>query len=756
LVHMGPRPSGTVGRHAPGMSRMIEIRIHGRGGQGGVTLSKILAQARHMEGKSVQAFGVYAAERSGAPLQAFLRYDDRPIANRNLIYEPDHIIVLDPTLVSPTIVAGLKPRAFILINSPEGPQAFARQEALAPYRIATIDATSIARAHKLGTRSLPIVNSALAGAAERLLEMPIDSLLEALREMGFSGQNAKAAREAYDSVRVLESRGALSRNQKVTVPTVLIPGLIAGNTGAPPTIRTGQWASEQPVRQDSVPPCNFSCPAGNNVQGFLDALAKDDIDRALSVLLQTTPFPSVCGRVCPGFCMQACNRASFDEPVNVRALERFAGDNGRVTLTCQDKRPQAVAVVGSGPAGLSGAYHLALLGYRVTVFESDSELGGLLRTGIPSYRLPRETLDRDIGRILALGVQVVTNHPVDRAKLEQLRKLYDAVLVATGLQKPTNVDLAPDDGTVIQALDFLNKARKGEIDTLDGHVVVVGGGNTAIDSARSAWRLGAKSVTVVYRRTRAEMPAISEEVDEAIDEGISFEFLLSPVKLQLRSGSHVLVCQRMELGPPDPDGRRKPVPVPGEVIEIACDRVLLALGQYADLSLLPDGTKLAGEHRPAPVGHAIVTAGDLLTNEGTVTAAIGCGREMALRLHEEWTGQPNLPPKASPEEVIQADRIRFHLFTHSMKNREHATPVDERRHTFTEVHRGLDSYEEARRCLSCGVCNACDLCLSACPDGVLLRVNGELVFDYDYCKGCGVCVSECPRAVIYMKTVGQE
>ncbi len=735
---------------------MTEIRIHGRGGQGGVTLAKILAQARHLEGKSVQAFGLYAAERSGAPLQAFIRYDDHPIENRNLIYEPNHIIVLDPTLVSATIVAGLKPQAFILINSPEPPQTFGQQEALSPYRVATVDATSIARAHKLGTRSLPIVNSALAGAAERLLEMPIDSLLEALREMGFSGKNAEAAREAYDSVHVLEQRAVPVRIQKVTVPNKMIPGIVDGNTGAPPTIRTGQWASQQPVRQDSVPPCNFSCPAGNNVQGFLDALAKDDIDRALAVLLQTTPFPSVCGRVCPGFCMHVCNRASFDEPVNVRALERFAGDYGRVTLTCQAERPQLVAVVGSGPAGLSGAYHLALLGYRVTVFESDSELGGLLRTGIPSYRLPREALDRDISRILELGVKVVTNHPVDRAKLEQLRDSYDAVLVATGLQKLTNVDLASDGGTVIQGLDFLNKARKGEIDTLDEDVVVVGGGNTAIDSARSAWRLGAKSVTVVYRRTRTEMPAISDEVDEAIDEGISFEFLLSPMKLQSHKGAYILVCQRMELEPIDQDGRRKPVPVPGEVINIACDRILLALGQYADLSLLPDGTKLAKENWPAPVSHGIVPAGDLLTNEGTVTAAIGCGHEMAIRLHEEWTGQQILQPRATPEEVIRADRIRFHLFTHSMENREHAIPVNERRVTFAEVHRGLDNYEEARRCLSCGVCNACDLCLSACPDGVVLRVNGELVFDYDYCKGCGVCVSECPRAVIYMKTVGQE
>ena len=735
---------------------MTEIRIHGRGGQGGVTLAKILAQARHREGKSVQAFGLYAAERSGAPLQAFLRFDDHPIVIRNLIYEPDHIIVLDPTLVSTVIIAGLKPDAFILINSSDTPDNFAQRAMFSSYRLATVDATSIARAHRLGTQSVPIVNTALAGAAERLLGNPIDSLLEALGEMGFSENNADAARDAFDSVQVREREAAPARRQSVTVPTTLIPGLIDGNTGALPTIRTGQWASQQPECRESVPPCNFSCPAGNNVQGFLDALAKDDVDGALKVLLQTTPFPSVCGRVCPGFCMHQCNRANFDEPVNVRALERFAGDHGHVTLKRQADRPQKVAVVGSGPAGLSGAYHLALLGYQVTVFESDSEIGGLMRTGIPSYRLPREALDRDIRRILDLGVMTITNHPVDRTELERLQESYDAVLVATGLQKLTNVDLAVDDGTVTQGLDFLNKVRRGEIHISGEDVVVVGGGNTAIDSARSAWRLGAKNVTVVYRRTRAEMPAISDEVDEAIDEGISFRFLLSPTKIQSRNGSHALVCQQMELGPPDPDGRRKPVPVPGAVMEIACDRVLLALGQSADLSLLPDGTRLAREHQPSPDGHGVVTAGDLLTNEGTVTAAIGCGREMALHLHELWSGQKLIQPKAKPEEVIRAERIRFHLFTHSMENREHAISVNDRRGTFEEVHRGLDSYAEARRCLSCGVCNDCDLCLIACPDGVVRRVNGELVFDYDYCKGCGVCVSECPRAVIYMKTVGQE
>jgi 2-oxoacid:acceptor oxidoreductase gamma subunit (pyruvate/2-ketoisovalerate family) len=734
---------------------LTEIRIHGRGGQGGVTLAKILAQARHREGKSVQAFGLYAAERSGAPLQAFLRFDDNPVVNRNLIYEPDHIIVLDPTLVSPVIVTGLKPNAFILINSSETPQAFGKQTTLSAYRIATVDATAIARAYKLGTQSVPIVNTALAGAAERLLDMPLEPLLDALSDMGFGERNIEAAREAFDSVKILERTATPASSQRVAVPAGFVAGVVDGNIGSRPAIRTGLWASQQPEPKNSVPPCNFSCPAGNDVQGFLDALAKEDVDLALATLLKTTPFPSVCGRVCPGFCMQQCNRASFDEPVNVRALERFVGDHGYTALAPQSAKSQKVAVVGSGPAGLSSAYHLALLGYRVTVYESDSEIGGLMRTGIPSYRLPREALDRDVNRILDLGVQTVTNHRVDRNELNQLQHAYDAILVATGLQNITTVDIG-NDPAIMQGLEFLNQSRCGHVDVAGEDIIVVGGGNTAIDAARSAWRMGAKSVTVVYRRTQDEMPAITEEVDEAIDEGIAFEFLLAPIQLESHNGRRTLCCQRMVLGAPDADGRRKPIPVDGAVDELVCDRVLLALGQSADLSLFPDHTALSREFKHLSDGHSIGAAGDLLTNEGTVTAAIGCGREMALRLHEEWSGQQLLAPKAHADEVIRAERIRFHLFTHSAKNREHTTPIDSRRGAFDEVHRGLANYNEAKRCLSCGVCNACDLCLIACPDGVVRRENGHLVFDYEYCKGCGVCISECPRAVIYMKTAGQE
>jgi 2-oxoacid:acceptor oxidoreductase gamma subunit (pyruvate/2-ketoisovalerate family) len=731
---------------------MIEIRIHGRGGQGGVTLAKILATAHHLEGHSVQAFGVYAAERSGAPLQAFLRYDDKPISDPNQIYEPDHIIVLDPTLISPVITSGLKPGGYILFNTGGSPGVYAAQDQFAAFRIATVDATAIALRHGLGTKAVPIVNSALAGAAAHLLGMELQDVLTALEEMGFHAGNIGAARDAFAEFMKTDHVHRQGEIHKVQIPHEHKPGVIEGNTGAPPVIHTGLWASQQPVRENATPPCNFICPAGNDVQGFLAALGNDEVDEALEILLRTSPLPSVCGRVCPGFCMLECNRSQLDGPVNVRALERYAGDHGKARVQAAVQRTEKVAVIGSGPAGLSAVYHLARLGYPVTLYEADAELGGLMRTGIPTYRLPREALDRDLDRILELGVRVMLNTRVDHDLLVKLTRENAAVLAATGLQRLTSLDLGLDMRRVVQGLEFLDRARASRVSVDDEDVVVVGGGNTAIDAARSAYRLGARSVRIVYRRTRDEMPAIPEEVDDALDEGIRIDFLCSPTRIARSEGKQVLSCQRMLLGDADESGRRRPVPIVDSEFEIPCDRVILALGQVADLSLLPEHTELSRE-KPVPTkaGTPLYAAGDLLTNEGTVTAAIGCGKDMALLLHEKFSGEKLYAAMPPVESVVRADSIKMQHFARADPHHETVLPFADRKKSFSEVRQGLDSAEEAQRCLSCGVCNACDRCVTYCPDGVLRRDGDELVFNYEYCKGCGVCVAECSRAVIYMK-----
>jgi len=747
---------------------MVEIRIHGRGGQGGVTLAKLIATSRFLRGQSVQAFGLYAAERSGAPVQAFCRYDDDLIINRNLIYEPDHVIVLDPTLVGSSILDGLEPGGWILFNTPEPPGELA--ERFPENRIAAVDATAIARKHGLGTRSVPIVNTALCGAAGRMLGFPLEEMLAAVEHLGFGEHNLDAARDAFEAVGTIsEAREAPHRKKQVRPhPRERGPSFLHGAGGAFPEIQTGEWANEQPRRQQFVPPCNHVCPAGNDVQGFLHALADDRVDDGLEVLLRTSPFPGVCGSVCPAPCMASCNRVELDGAVHVRELERFAGDHGDVRLVPAERREERVGVVGSGPAGLTAAYHLALYGYGVTVYEAGAALGGLLRTGIPQFRLPADVLDREVERILDLGVEAVTDVFVTRERLLDVARSNHAVLVATGLQEQRALRLGlGEDDLVTQGIDFLDRVRRGEEPRMDGDaVVVIGGGNTAMDAARSALRLGAQSVRVVYRRTRNEMPAIPEEIDEALEEGVVLDFLAQPVGIERMAqadgdaGQPQLVCRRMKLGDPDPSGRRRPLEVPGSEYRVACHRVILALGQSPDLMVFPEGTEVReGADLLVLLETPVYAVGDLANSEGTVSAAIGSGRRAAMHIHQTLTGklvtdQKRLRVRSDVDvwhdEVIRADALRMHLFERHPTVAEDRLALPLRRSTFEEVHVGLTEPDEAKRCLSCGVCNECDICVTYCPEGVLKRVGHDLVFDYAQCKGCGICATECPRNVIFM------
>ena len=735
---------------------MTEIIIFGRGGQGGVTLAKLIATSYLLNGKSVQAFGVYAAERSGAPLQAFVRIDDRDITNHNQIREPDHVIVLDRTLISPQIMAGLKQEGWIVLNTPNDPDSFS--EMFHGRRVATVDGTSIALSNGLGTRTVPIVNTTLLGAVAKVFDLELSDAEAALAEVKFGGANVTSARQAFEAVRMKHLGGPTAAPPPAPQKPP-IRGILDEEVEEKLWIRTGPWAAHRPDRHTLTPPCNHNCPAGNDVRGFIEAVGNEDYDRAMEIILQTSPLPSICGRVCPAPCMETCNRADYDEAINVRDLERYVGDHARWPKVKEPWRQERVAVVGSGPAGLSTVHHLTRLGYPVTLFEVDRELGGVMRTGIPSYRLPRKVLDREINRILECGVTVKTERRVSKSDLLGFSHEFAAVFVATGLQEARSLDLGgAASGVVSQGIDFLDRARKGCESMTGQHVVVIGGGNTAMDSARTARRLGALSVRVVYRRTRTEMPAIKEEIEEALEENIILDELVSPVRLREDGVGLLLTCNRMRLGEPDESGRRRPIPETSEdaFFDIRCDRVILALDQSHDLSILPEGSEIHENGNLLGLSGAPVFAGgDFATNDGTVSAAIGSGRRAAWHIHRTLTGQDLFPPPEPP--VASPQDLTMHVFRHARRQQGEVVPPGTRRHSFVEVRRGLaddlerhPAVEEAERCFSCGVCNSCDRCMTYCPEGILLRDGDDYRFDYDYCKGCGICASQCPRGVVYM------
>lgn len=400
------------------------------------------------------------------------------------------------------------------------------------------------------------------------------------------------------------------------------------------------------------------------------------------------------------------------------------------------------------------------------VFESAPEIGGLLRSGIPEFRLPDDIVEREINRILGLGVDVETNHAIDRQTLLNLAGNHDAVLVATGQQALRDLQLGLNNiDAVVQGIDFLDRVHQNDVRVDGEEVVVIGGGNTAMDAARSALRLGATSVRVVYRRTRNEMPAINEEIEETLEEGVAIDFLTQPIRLHDEPTDGIrrhyrLTCRRMELGEPDESGRRSPREIEGSDFDLTCHRIILALGQSPDLSVFPEGTEVReGTQLLGLLETPVFAVGDLATREGTVAGAIGSGRRSAIQIHNMLSGEHVTTTEHADasrdvdiwkDEVIGAEAMKLHLFERQAVTEGEILPVTQRCSTFDEVHMGLETTEEAARCLSCGVCNECDHCVTYCPEGMLKRVGHRFEFDYSYCKGCGVCAAECPRNVIIM------
>lgn len=521
--------------------------------------------------------------------------------------------------------------------------------------------------------------------------------------------------------------------------------MMAVSSGTMAFNQTGNWRCLRPSFEERSAPCRAACPAGTDLPRVIAEIARGDYREAWRIIRRTNPLSAVCGHVCYHPCQTSCSRTLLDEGIQVQALERFVSDRylGEGPPIGPARIQSArVAVVGSGPAGLSAAYFLALGGVRSTIFEREAEPGGMLRIGIPPYRLPRRILDGEIDHIRSLGVtfQFSTRVGVD-ITVGELLSLYDAVFVATGAhrsRKVPNISMGPE---VIDGLEFLRRVNLGETVTLGCRVLIIGGGNTALDVSRTALRLGTEP-TIVYRRSREQMPAHEEEIIAAEEEGVNFVFLESPLKI-LRSGDAVRgEFQRMDLGPKDSSGRARPEPIPGSLLTLDADAVILAVGEEADLSFL-----IGSEESPG-----VFVGGDAATGSATVVEAVASGRRTARSLLS-YLGYPADFPDSMPDRGFDPAVLRIEQIGRSDRVELSRLPPDVRRRGFEEVVLGLDAGRasaEAERCISCGVCTFCDRCWSYCPDGAVVRSPGGYSIDLRYCKGCGICAEECPCGVITM------
>ena len=533
------------------------------------------------------------------------------------------------------------------------------------------------------------------------------------------------------------------------------PFAITLDVGSSRANHTGSWRVERPLYVDRLPPCNDACPAGENIQGWLYEAESGNYEAAWRKLVEDNPLPAIMGRVCFHPCETACNRVQVDEAVGINAVERFLGDlaveKGWALPEPGPDTGKRILVVGAGPAGLSATYHLRRLGHHVRLVDSAPHLGGMLRYGIPAYRLPRAILDAEIARVVAMGVEIQLEHVVHDVEQERRDGMFDAVFLAVGAQLGKRVDIpAGDSSRVIDAVSFLHQVADDDPPLLGRRVVVYGGGDTAFDAARTARRLGATDAVIVYRRNRERMGANGEELEQALGEGVTVRWLSTINKID---GDRI-VLEKMKLN-------EKGFPEPtGEFEQLDADSLVLALGQDTDLSLLEhahdvtvrDGAvEVLDSMMASPSG--IFAGGDAVPAQRTATVAVGHGKRAAHGIDSFVMGR-SAEAKVR-HDLASFERLNSWYYADAPRTQRPELERVRRQTNFEEVIGGLNEDNalfEARRCMSCGNCFECDNCLGVCPDNAVIKLGEDLRyrFDYDYCKGCGICVKECPCGAIDM------
>ena len=518
---------------------------------------------------------------------------------------------------------------------------------------------------------------------------------------------------------------------------------------------TGPIRARRPVYVDLMPPCNHACPAGENIQAWLDRAQAGKYRQAWDILTRDNPMPAVHGRVCYHPCESGCNRKDLDSAVSIHAVERFLGDlaasEGWMPNVATSPSGKRVLIVGAGPSGLSAAYHLTRLGHAVEIHEAGPVPGRMLHFGIPAYRLPRQDLMKEIARIEQMGVRIVLNHKVTDLMAEK-RAGFDAAFVAVGAHVSHHVDIpARDAARVLDAITLLREVDAGERPLLGRRVVIYGGGNTAMDAARTARRLGAHEALIVYRRDRAHMPAHAFEADEALSEGVRFKWLTTIKDITGPS----LTVEMMELGE---DGFPRPT---GRFETLKADAVVLALGQDTDTGFLravpgiafkPDGTVIVGPDMMTG-SPGIFAGGDMVPSERTVTVAVGHGKLAARNIDAWLRGSRFVHPPVPP--VVDYGMLNLPVFSDADPTPQQELPPVLRTRDFAEIIARLSEPEarrEAQRCMSCGNCFECDNCYAACPENAIIKLGPGKRYRYDYsrCTGCAVCFEQCPCHAIEM------